>query len=132
VIRNRLVSIQKRKGLKEIRLEMGMFDYQVMVVIGPHCHLVPYLRWLYKDPEVTLEQGEYISLGKCIKQPEYAPVIWLPRSPRTPIEYGTTAHECLHAIFYLMEWAELKPSDATWEVMTHALAWIVANILEYS
>ena len=114
-------------GLKEIRIEMGMFDFSVLCIVGHRKNVDKYIRWKYNDP--NFDSGEHNQRGFCFARKGYVPVIWIPRKPKTPREYATLAHECIHAVWDLFVWADMPISRDTEEVMTHATAHLITTIL---
>jgi hypothetical protein len=131
---NRLVRVYKNvKGLKVIRIELGMFDTWVRVVFGPEKKLQDYVRWADRQPNFVHDGGgEYGRLGCCLKSSGCSPIVWLPRSPRTPREHGTLAHEAIHAVFHILDWLGMEANQDTSEVVTHMTSWVVRNALEHS
>ena|SRR3990167_8016815 len=119
-------------NLKEIRIEMGLFDFDVVCVIGDYKNLGKYIQWKFEDDSFDPEDFDmkYECRGKCCFKKGYVPVIWIPKKPRTPREYATLAHEALHAVYHLFDWANLPMTRDTEEVMTHSMAHIINNILE--
>jgi hypothetical protein len=128
--RIKLVTVEHRKGLKQIVVDMGTFDYHVAVAIGPHRFLQNYVRWANCDPGYTLPDDEYGAFGEVIKRRGYAPLIWIPHRPRTPREHGTLAHECAHAAIYMMDWAGIESNLGTQELLAHAIGYLVTSVLE--
>lgn len=120
--------------LKEIRVSMGLFDFDVVCVVGDYENACKYTAWKFEDKfveELGIESNYgYEARGKCFFRAGYVPVIWIPAKPKTPREIATLAHECLHAVFHLFEWVALPVSRDTEEVMTHAQAHLVTNILK--
>lgn len=121
--------MKKWKGITENRINMGAFDFDVIMVIGDYKTTLAYVSWKFEDKETDLEKWdmEYIPRGKCFFRQGYVPVVWIPRKPKTAREHATLAHECLHAVFHLFEWASLPLTRDTEEVMTHAMAHLIAN-----
>ncbi len=121
--------MKKWKGITENRIHMGIFDFQVIVVIGDYKTTCAYVSWKFEDKETNLEAFDmnYIPRGKCFFRRGYVPIIWIPRKPKTKREHATLAHESLHAVFHLFEWVNLPINRDTEEVMTHAMAHIVTN-----
>lgn len=122
----------KKFGLKEIKVSMGLFDFDVICVIGNYKNLGKYIQWKFEDKDFDPANFdlEYECRGKCCFRRGYVPVIWIPRKPKTAREHATLAHECLHAVFHLFEWANLPVNRDTEEVMTHAQAHLVTNFLK--
>ena len=108
---------------------MGVFDFSVNVVVGDYKTACAFVLWKFDDKETDLESEDmnYIPRGKCFFTQGYIPIIWIPKIPKTKREHATYAHECLHAIFHLFEWANIPVTRDTEEVMTHAMAHLITN-----
>ena len=119
-------------NLKEIEIPMGIFDFTVICIVGDYENVENYIRWKCEDKEFDLSIWDkgYESRGKCFYRIGYVPILWIPRAPETPKEYGTLAHESLHAIWHLFDWASIPMTRDTEEVVTHAMAHIISTILK--
>lgn len=120
----------RQLGLREYRVHMGLFDFNVLVVTGDYSKLNEYLAWKYEDNGFDLQRldGGYACRGKCFYKTGYVPIIWVPGKPRTAREHATFAHECIHAVFHLFEWAGLGINRETEEVLTHSVAHLIASV----
>lgn len=120
----------KELKLKEYRLNMGLFDFDIIGVIGEYSKMSEYIAWKFEDKDFDTELSDmgYVPRGKCYHRRGYVPVIWLPREPKTKRERATFAHEAVHALFHLFEWSSTPISRDTEEVFCHALAHIVTNL----
>lgn len=119
-------------GLKEIRISMGLFDFDVLCVVGKQENAAKYVQFKFEEPELndeTLDKG-YEARGRCYFRVGYVPILWIPHKPKTPREHGTLAHECLHAVMHLYDWAGMSVSYHNEEMMGHAAAHLVTTILE--
>lgn len=118
-------------GLKEIRTKMGLFDFDVLCVVGQYEKAMRYIRWKFEEPNLSDDYFDvgYEPRGRTFFRPGYVPVIWIPKKPRGAREYATLAHEAHHAVSHMMDWAGLRRNDDTEEVITHAMAHIINNIL---
>jgi hypothetical protein len=117
-----------RLGLKEINVHFGTFDFSFICLIGPYDNVEKFVRWKVED-----ETSPFFSApprGGYFYRPGYVPILWIPRKPRTPREYGTLAHECLHMVVRLMAWADIQLSPESEEAFTHAIGFAVTQILE--
>lgn len=123
------------RGMRELHVHMGMFDFGVNVVIGPKEKLLKYV--MHK---LEVEHGSedhrrldrFISGGKrgChFSWRGFCPIVWIPRIPRTPEEHGTLSHESVHAVYSLFDWVEMPITQDTEEVMTHATSFLVSSVL---
>ena len=113
-------------GLKEITIDFGTFDYAATCIVGPWAGVQKYVRWKLDDP--TTDVGS-VSRGKFFHRDGYSPIIWIPRRPRTPEEYGTLSHECMHLIREVMGWAGVVLTYETDEAYCHAMGHAVRTIL---
>lgn len=122
----------KKLKLKEYRCTMGLFEFAVICVVGDYKKIEEYVCWKFDDKDFNLESWDngYECRGKCFYRRGYVPIIWIPRSPQTNRELATFAHECLHAVFHMFEWAGLPVTRDTEEVMTHAQAHLVNTFLD--
>jgi len=125
-------SMKKWKGITEKTIHMGVFDFSVIVIIGDYTTACAYVSWKLEDKETDLKSFDvgYEPRGKCFFRQGYVPVIWIPKRPKTAREHATLAHESLHAVFHLFEWANIPLTRDTEEVMTHAMAHIITNAVK--
>lgn len=115
------------KGITEKTVYMGAFDFSVIVLFGNQRTSLAYVSWKFEDKETDLESNYR---GKCFFKQGYIPIIWIPKKPRTNREYAIYAHECLHAIWHMFEWANIPITRDTEEVMAHSMAHLIANGLK--
>ncbi len=124
----------KDLGLQEVYTHMGMFDFAVNCVVGDYDNACKYVAWKFEAPEFeNFAQDSnkgYAPRGKTFFRTGYCPVIWLPAKPVTPRELATLSHECLHAVYHLMDWASIPVIVETDEIQCHAMAHLVTNILK--
>lgn len=121
----------KRLELKEIPIHMGLFDFGINCVIGKYESINEYIQFKLDDKDFDLATFDvgYECRGQCMYRTGFQPVIWIPRYPKTAREYATLAHESLHAVYHLFEWASVPMSRDTEEVVTHSMAHIINTIL---
>ncbi|MDO8885756.1 hypothetical protein [Candidatus Oleimmundimicrobium sp.] len=124
--------MKKGKGITENRVNMGAFDFDIIIIVGDYKTTLAYVSWKFEDKKTNLADSDMgdIPRGKCFFRRGYVPVVWIPRKPQNSREYATYAHECLHAVFHLFEWANLPLTRDTEEVMTHAMAHLITNGLK--
>lgn len=116
-------------GLHERAIHMGVFDFVVLFVTGDYKKVREYVHWRFENNELCLEEFDYgfTPRGECFYKKGSVPIIWVPKKPRSAREHATLAHECLHAVFHLFEWADLPLTRDTEEVMTHAMAHLITE-----
>lgn len=122
-----------RLGLKERNIHFGMFDFSFVYLEGPRKNVEKFVRWKLDDYETPIQapaQAAYGAHGLTFYRPGYVPILWLPRKPRTAREHGTVAHEVLHIVVRLMNWADVTLSSESEEVYCHAVGFAVTQVLE--
>ena len=126
------VILRKKLRLTEYRLNMGMMNYTVLLVVGEFKSALEYAAWKFDDPRLIEEQqnDEFVALGKCWCREGYVPIVWVKRKPKTNRELATLSHECGHAIFRMFEWAGMNINGETEEAFLHAQAHLVNGFLE--
>ena len=119
-----------KHGLREIRINLGLFDLNVLFVFGEHSKLEKYLRWKYEDKTITLvETKPNIPRGQTYGKPGYVPVVWMPRLPKTISEIATLAHESSHVMTAVLDWLDTPESRAADEIRGHGIGLLVRRIL---
>jgi hypothetical protein len=115
-----------RGRLKEIRVPMGMFDYAVYCVVGPWDDLKKYVEWKGRpDTDIPKARGLHFESYE-----EYGPIIWIPRTPRSPEDYATLAHEVCHAMRDMMvSWAGMEINEHTDETFCHGVSHVMTTVL---
>lgn len=103
-------------------IHLGMFDYEVTVLIGPITALPGFLK--AKKPDYGLpEDTHYVGYA-------WDDMIWLPGPPRTPREYGTLAHECGHVMEAVRGYYGFPKTRDSEELLCHGIGFLVRKILE--
>jgi len=111
---------------------MGVFDFTVICIIGDYAKVDKYIQWKFDDKDFQTANWDkgYDCRGKVLYRAGFVPVLWIPRKPRTPREHSTLAHEALHCVYHLFEWANIPMTKDTEEVVTHSMAHIINSVLE--
>jgi len=112
--------------MRVIKIDLLPFHYWLYVVYGERaaCH-----RYICKKTGVSWDEND--ALGNCYHPLGGAPYIWLPRTPRTPMEYGTLAHEAAHAVFFFIDtWVVERAGFNHDETFCHIVAYIIERALE--
>lgn len=116
------------KGLREVRVHFGTFDFPFYCVAGPWADFPDYVAWRHRESANWL-RGRVEQRGLYVQAFGKPPIVWIPRCPRTPREIGTLAHEVLHIVKLMGEWAGIHFGEDTQEVFCHALGHGVTTIL---
>ena len=115
-------------GLREVRIHMGMFDFTVLVITGDYEKALRFVAWKFEEEDLNhIDNYGYEARGKTFMRGGYVPVIWIPRRPVTAQEHGTLAHEAVHAVKFMFQWAGVSTDED--EVFGHAVGHIVAGTL---
>ncbi len=92
---NKNAKYWKKKGLEEIHVHMGMFDFGINIVFGKFETMEEYLNYKLEDEEswdMFEDFADYKPRGRYIFKVGYCPIVWMPKRPRTPREYGTFSY----------------------------------------
>lgn len=123
------------KKLIKIKCPFGIFDYSVTCVVGDYVKAVKYIAGVYNEDkseakDLEIRYGGNSPRGQCFYKDGYVPIVWIPRKPTTPREYGTLAHECFHAVVVFMAWAHINCDMGNDEVAAHSVGYLVSKILK--
>jgi len=114
------------KGLKIAEANCGVFDYKVILTCGAKDAAQVFARWKHDVPDTVLPEN---SRGLCIHRNGYVPIVWVPEYPNTPKQHATLAHECTHAAWHVLEWADVPIGRDTEEVLLHTAAFLYSTAL---
>lgn len=126
-------AIARRLGLTVVDVYMGTFDFTVRCMVGDYEAGMKYAAHVFEVDFEYVVDGEnfgYEARGKCYFRPGYVPIIWIPRRPHTAREHATLAHEIVHSVMHLFEWAHVPVNRDTEEVFAHAVGHIANGIYE--
>lgn len=120
----------RRLGLREIEIPFATFEYYFVLLVGPRAGVEAYMRWRFddSDPETDLRPSTFRACVFTSKN--RAPVLWMPKTPRSAEDIGLVAHEALHVVKDLMDWAHIPLGEASEEAYCHALGFVVRSVLE--
>jgi len=119
----------KDNNMKEVNIELGMFDYNINFLVGDINNLEEYARFKF-DYEQFEIKGLLNVYGWHLFCEGYSAIVWIPRYPRTPKDYGTLSHETVHAMVRMMDWAHIKVTTDTDEVLAHGVSYLIRNFLK--
>lgn len=117
--------IARKCGVTFKHIHFGMFDFSIAYVTGPKEGGRKFAEWKHECPHDAAPNAR----GICYWRPDYVPVVWVPRLPKTPREYGTLAHEMLHAVGWLSKWAGFRLDNDSEETFCHALGFAMTEAL---
>lgn len=113
-------------------IPMGMFEYNVRVVITEDFNRAKkYAAKIYEEP-IDDDIVDELARGRLFRKINYIPILWIPAYPKEPRDYATLAHECVHAVATMFEWAQIPQAWQTEEVECHAVGHLVNEILKKS
>ena len=122
----RACPIARKHELHKVIVSLtAVFPFEIDVVIGPFAGYLCYVREKYRCEDSDAEEPR----GRCIQPHNAPPVIWLPKVPATPAEFGTLAHEAYHATVNFMEYTGIPMTRDTEEVAAHVVGTIVRTVL---
>ncbi len=117
----------KKLGMKELSINLGMIDQDVIVAIGKRESVQEYMRFKF---ECNNDFDAKDSYGRCYFSEGYAPIVWIPNYPRTPRQHGTLAHECIHASLFISRKIGIGIERNSEEFLAHAVSYLVTSILK--
>lgn len=122
--------------LQIINTHMGLFEFDIRTVVGDYDDAFAYVARIYEDNIESMqdiipeEQRGFVARGRTFYRTGYVPIIWIPRRPKTSRELATLAHEAIHAVSHLFDWAGMYINHETEEVLAHSVAHVVNRVLE--
>lgn len=119
----------KQLGIKHYDVNMGMMDFDVRFIIGDYKKSLELVEWFHEVKYYAEEPGDP-PRGEMFYTPPFCAVIWLPHKPRTADEHGTLAHECVHAVSRMFQWASVPHDLSTDEPFAHAVGFLVRQFKE--
>lgn len=120
--------MKKRTTNREVSVPILNNEYKVIVCWGSE-QFIRKVATLYhypKDDTVTLGKRR----GVTYRRHDCHPLIVLPRSPKTPQEIGTLAHEATHAILDIYDKVGEDNIAHTEEVFCHSVGAVVREVLK--
>lgn len=117
--------------MQEFSLHGGTFNYSIHVILCSDLEKAStYVNEKLGQSFATSET--FNCLGKIFysETDDYCPVMWLPSYPTTTEEVATVAHELLHLVFRITNWAGIIYSPSSEEVYTHLLSYLVRQFYE--
>lgn len=116
-------------GFKEILIEYEMFGYEIACIVGPLKNVPKYVAHYHHREPPSLEELK-TGYGWTFYSSGRAPIVWIPRFPKNPREYGTLAHEVAHAVTAMLDWKGVPIKANCDETFCNALGYGVTKILE--
>ena len=111
--------------MQEIKINMGMFYYSVNVLIGNIKHVEEYSKHIEPKNDYDYPDAQ----GYCLDG-DNGVIIWIPKFPKTPIEYAVLCHECVHAAVRMLDTVDVPITKETDEVLAYTVDYLVSEILE--
>ena len=123
------VSKEGRKAFKTFQIHAGTYDFGInFCITGDKEKIVRWVNWKLETDYVRPE--DFDCLGKRIFRYGYCPIVWLPKIPKTPTEFGTAQHEIFHSVCDVMRWANIPLTNDTEEAYCHLIKHITKKFLE--
>lgn len=126
-VRDRIKGQPRLPGLTLAAIYLGVYDYTFWLAVGPFDQVKRFVAWKNADTQV---QRHPANVRGCIfRKPNFTPVLWIPKLPRTAREHGTLAHEAFHLTYEVASWASIPLGDDSEEAYAHLLGALVTGIL---
>lgn len=126
------MSKKKEKYDENFTVEIGLFSQQVMFHFGGTALLKEQLAKHFKKHQyehILKDIGSKEFLGATYSLPKGV-LVYMPNVPKTDADYGTLAHEILHAVFWITEKVGIEYSSKGEEVYTHLMQSLLQSALE--
>ena len=115
---------QQKKGNKTIVVPILNNEYKVIVCYGEKVYIQKMARkWGHGNINLG---GQH--RGYTFTDPELHPFIAIKRFPKNPEEFGTLAHEAVHAVGNI--YAKVGENFEAGEIFGHSVGAIVRGVLE--
>lgn len=119
----------KSLGFDHVVVNFGMVDYEFTCIVGACDNVKKYVAFKFDDPGYAFERP-MTGRGSFHHKQGCAPIIWIPRWPKTPQEYGTLAHEIGHVVVEMFDHIGHPIDYKTDEAYCHALGFGIRKVLE--
>lgn len=123
-----------KKPFKIFTIDAGCYDYSITVCISEDYLRVCKIfnkRFSLPDENDTaffpIDFKRTFGRFTCIK--EVRPILWIPKPPKTSREFGTLAHEALHATIAITRWYGVKLARESEEAFAHLHSHLIKQIL---
>lgn len=108
-----------------------MIEFGFTFIVGPAENVPAYVAWEFDDKRALGDETPS-QRGRFYYKRGSAPVVWMPRWPRTPAEQGTLCHEMGHVVTAMFDHIGQPIASEHDEVFCHALGYAVRKVLEAS
>jgi len=123
-VKTNLHKVHKKLGLMEYRYRPGVYNYTVIIIVGKEESVPAFIKGM-RDVVVDVPDAK----GICYVFDKYAPILWIPRNPKTPEELGTLAHEVVHIMSHFSVWIGTKINPETDELFAHFTSYLISQFL---
>lgn len=105
-------------------LSAGTFEYDTNIIISKDLErCANFVNQKFEKTSNLFTSSDFIARGKVFFSGKgHSPILWLPAPPITPSEQATLAHELLHIVFEVTNWAGISLCNHSEEVYTHMLS----------
>lgn len=117
-------------GFKHVVVRFEMFNWEFECILGPKKNVARYVAQQHDDEGGVNDYGPGSVRGQFYYRRGYPPIIWLPRFPVLPREFGTLSHEVGHALMAMCEACGVPVNAENDETFCHAMSYAVRTILE--
>lgn len=110
--------------MRSFEVKEEFWGAEVVVLLSPMDAIGPFLSELESDDlaEAVVDAMDPGIEGATILLPSGKVLVWLPKDPKTPAEFGTLGHELLHVTRHILEAVKGIPlNDDTEEVYSHTM-----------
>ena len=117
----------KAFGFKAVGVRFDVYDYEFQVIFGKPDNVVAYVA-----SRLGIASWDHPGnhRGMTYLRSGMAPIVWMPRPPRTPNELGTLSHELMHVVAAMLVGKGMGLTNASDEAFAYAMGYAVRRVLE--
>lgn len=117
-------------GFTQVILRYEMFRYEIECIIGPKKNVGKYVSHHLNAGDDRASYEITDQRGRFYYSKDRAPILWLPKFPVSPREYGALAHEISHAVVDMLDYVGCEFGADGDETFCYAVDYGVTKILE--
>ena len=117
-------------GFKQVILRYEMFRYEIECIVGPKKNVGKYVSFHLSDDGNRDNYEIKDQRGRFYYSKDRAPILWIPRFPSKPLDYGAVVHEVTHAVVDMLDYIGCEYGADGDETLAYAIDYGVTKILE--
>lgn len=113
---------------QHFQMDSGTYMYPINVIVGNDFKkCAKFANFKHECTDYVIE--DFDCKGCVFTRDGYAPILWMPRKPKTNEEYGTLNHEIFHIVYRVMSWAHIPLTESSEEAFCHQIKYLTQQFL---